>query len=127
MQCVGIIDMNGLDNFGVVDPTEDLMGVWSGETPKKLGHIMNMMDLRCRFNGHRHPVIFVAEIDPEMKPVIDSLPSVEAASFILRGASKLGFKRGSKDDWEILKKLVPEYEGTYSGEIYELKTMENLA
>jgi len=128
MQCIGILDLNGLDSCAVVDPIEDIMGLWSdNKPPDSVSSLLFSMGLRTRFNGHRHAILFVAEIEPGMEETVKALPNIKAAQLLLRNASKIGLSKSGKGDWEILKKLVPEYEGTYSGEVYELRTIENPA
>ncbi len=128
MQYVGCIDLKGLDSFARADPVEDVMKAWQGNEPHDTTKtILAAMKLRAMYNGQRHPVLFVAELDPEIGELIEQGDrGIEAAVMVLRGATQLAFARGAKSDWEILKKLVPEYQGEYSDEIYPVQTLETI-
>lgn len=128
MQYVGCIDLKGLDGFARADPIDDVMLAWQGNEPHDTAKtILAMMALRARYNGHRHPILFVAELDVEIGEIIEQGDrGIEAAVMVLRGATKLALAKNGKEDWEILKKLVPEYQGKYSGELYEAQTLDTV-
>ena len=53
----GIADTDGLDSFG----------------PNRLGMSHRMMDIRCRLNSHRRPIIYRAYLTPEDVQIINIL------------------------------------------------------
>ena len=99
------------------------------EPPDNVRRFFVVFDLRARFNAHRHPVIFVAEMGEHVASCVKwhwkqgPGSGIQAAEFLLRGAEKVGFSNSTKHEWPLLQKLVPQFArlGNMTKKRYEVK------
>ena len=128
-QYIGIIDMEGLDTFSIIEPGEEVLQAFANPDKKiksKFAELSKALRLRVWANAGRHPILFVCELDEEDVELMEYGDGLWKAQVILRNSKKIGFEKGCKANWAILKKLVPEYQGEFGNERYIPRTIETM-
>ena len=114
MQVAGIIDMEGLDSFCSNERGLVTLAEFGGDPETILAAKaqcapMNPLDLRIRYNGQRHPVMFAAEIEADLYQYLQSHRSIKDCVRLMKEASSFGIRRSDRHSWPILQKLVPQF------------------
>lgn len=118
----GIIDIHGAESVIEFDSTNEIMEAFeTGKLPGRTSEILKMLELRRRFNGHRHPIVYackISEEDGQAAQEICEMDPILAAKLLMRNSDKFGIV--GKGDWELLQRLQPEFMGELSGERFSL-------
>ena len=101
-----VANMNRLKQLGVTDSgTESLPG------RKEYAGNLSMMQLRCRFNGQRHPVVYrarLAEEDAEMvQDLLDSGDYINALNVVKANSEEVQLTRGANGPSEKAWRMIP--------------------
>jgi len=115
MQYLGIIGIEGLEGWIQIDPALDAMQAFEEGTSSELAKLIGTMMMRCRFNEHRHPVLLVCELNDHDAELLDDLDPVIAATLVLRNSDKIAICQNQKSNWELLKRICPQYQGEVTG------------
>ena len=115
MNVAGIIDMEGLDSFCPNERGLVTLAEFSGDpetisAAKAQTAPMSPLDLRVRYNGQRHPVIFAAEVEVDLYNYLQSHRSIKDCVRLMKEAKGFGIRRSDRLSWSILQRLVPEFE-----------------
>jgi hypothetical protein len=120
----GIADCHGLESFMKEPDLADadkldrlhrlgLASHGSKDDPikKEYGGNLAMMQMRCRFNGQRHPVVYRAKLSEEdadmVQDLLDSGDYINALNVVKGNSEEVQLARGGNGSAEKAWKMIP--------------------
>jgi hypothetical protein len=120
----GIADCHGLESFMKEPDLADadkldrlhrlgLASHGSKDDPikKEYGGNLTMMQMRCRFNGQRHPVVYRAKLSEEdadmVQDLLDSGDYINALNVVKGNLEEVQLARGGNGSAEKAWKMIP--------------------
>lgn len=106
MRFYGIADCKGLEAFLPVVPKVD--GGWVSANIDDYKKEMGVMVLRAQYNRHRHAVVFLVEVSPEVAEEVSGLLDdgeyEEALVTLKEGADSVSLARmpGAEKSWNMI-------------------------
>lgn len=106
MKFYGIADCKGLESFIPVVPK--FQGDWVSSNIDDYKKEMGVMVLRAQYNRHRHAVVFLVEVNPdvaeEVSDLLDDGEYEEALVVLKEGAESVSLARmpGAEKSWGMI-------------------------